>query len=332
MMVICMSEGAPAERSGSDFCAQSLALAFVFAGVGYSLPFRLYAETNYMATIMSPEVANLYMLVAWMGLAHFVFAYRGQAMALRRNRALIGPFLCALLAGGIALGGMRAWLQFKMFSFLMWIYFVPHFVKAELHFGEVLDKHTLAKGWAIYWFPTICFAFLTLVLFCPYEWVQNAWVPLSLAGAIVASGFACGVWKQMQDRALSNYILLAFFVLAEGLVWCTYRKYMDPHFQQGIYVFHIAIASFYHYFRSYDFAARAVTRFQGVDRSYMLTVAAVNFVVVGISYLVSNYFSLVPLALIFDAQYFTFWVGLHQFSSDAFNRLKAVYNPVPKLA
>jgi hypothetical protein len=275
---------------------------------------------------MSPEILNLYMMVSWMGLAHFFYAYKGQGMSLAKNKPLIAPFAIALSLAAPALFGLRSWLGFQLFSFIMWVYFIPHFVKAELHFGNVLDQHAPARGWAIYWFPALCFAYLTFVLFCPLEWVLNPWFAILIGIGVVAVSVPFGVWKQLQDRRISNYILLAVFIVAEGMVWATYRKYMEFHFQQGIYVFHIALASFYHYFRSYDFAGRMM-RDTKRGANFLYGVVAVNLAVIAIAFSVVHLAVLAPLALIFDVAYFTFWVGLHQFSSDAFGYLRTYWKP-----
>lgn len=60
-------------------------MTFIFAGIGYSLPLQLFAENYPLNGPVSPEVLNLNFLVAWMGLAHFVFAYYGQAKTLGRT-------------------------------------------------------------------------------------------------------------------------------------------------------------------------------------------------------------------------------------------------------
>jgi hypothetical protein len=317
--------------SSVDFCSQSLALAFLFAGVAYGLPVKLFPDSHPFASWMSPEILNLYMMVSWMGLAHFIYAYRGQGMTLAKNKSLTAPFAIALSLGALALVGLRGWLGFQLFSFVMWVYFIPHFVKAELHFGNVLDQHGAAKGWAIYWFPALCFTYLTFVLFCPFSWVQNPWFAILVGIAVVAIGLPFGVWKQLQDRRISNYMLLAFFIVAEGMVWATYRKYMDFHFQQGIYVFHIALASFYHYFRSYDFAGRMMRNTKR-GASFLIGVAVVNLAVIAVAFTVVHLAALASLAVIFDVAYFTFWVGLHQFSSDVFGYLRNSFKPAPQQA
>lgn len=317
-----MQETSTKQSSGSvDFCAQSLALAFLFAGISYGLPVRLFPDSHPFASWMSPEILNLYMMVSWMGLAHFIYAYKGQGMSLAKRKELASPFLIALLLGAGALLALRTSLGFQLFSFVMWVYFIPHFVKAELHFGAVMDKHSPSRGWAIYWFPALCFTYLTFVLFCPLSWLQNPWFVILLGIGVVAIGLPFGVWQQLQNRQLSNYILLAFFIVAEGMVWATYRKYMDFHFQQGVYVFHIALASFYHYFRSYDFAGKMMADTKS-GAQFLLRVAAVNIAVIAAGYSVEQ-INLMPLVFVFDAAYFTFWVGLHQFSSDVFAYLRS---------
>lgn len=306
-----------------NYCAQSLALAFIFCACGYAFPGRILPASfgSPFIASMSPEVLNLYTLVCWMGLAHFVYAYHGQGNALRRNTALISPFVLSLVVGSLVLAATRSFLGFALFSLAMWVYFIPHLVKAELHFNRIQEGAEHARGWSIYWFPALCFSYLTLVLFCPMEWLMNGWSATILFLAICFVGSISGVWKQLKNRDLTNYVLIAFFILAEGLVWATYRKYMVFQFQQGVYVFHIAMASFYHYFRCYDFAATA--RGAANYAKYIRNVWIVNLLVIACAWTILQFEWLKPVSLIADVTFFTFWVGLHQFSSDMFNYFKA---------
>ncbi len=68
-------------------------------------------------------------------------------------------------------------------------------------------------------------------------------------------------------------------MLAEGLVWGTYRQYMDPYFQTGVYVFHIALASIYHYLRAYQFALRKKDTPHRLPLT-VIKIVAINFAVI----------------------------------------------------
>ncbi|HEY9686627.1 MAG TPA: hypothetical protein V6C52_06600 [Coleofasciculaceae cyanobacterium] len=114
----------PAPTTARDYATLSLALAFLFAGLGYGLPFFLFRESHPLNGPISPEILNLYSLTAWMGLAHFAFAYQGQFSAFRAGRASRAQQFVLLLTGGlIALILLRKQLSFDHFGFLIWIYF-----------------------------------------------------------------------------------------------------------------------------------------------------------------------------------------------------------------
>src|SRR5579883_3684964 len=155
------------EPNQRDFCAPSLALAFLSTGIAYALPLRLFPNTHQLNGYMSPEILNLYCLVSWFGLSHFIYAYYGQGKAFKREPSKILPFAFGGLAGLMGLLSLRFFLGWQLFSFVMWVYFIPHFVRAEMHFASVLEKQPMPRGWGLYWFPTLAFAFLTWALFCP---------------------------------------------------------------------------------------------------------------------------------------------------------------------
>lgn len=313
----------------SDFTTPSLALMLLLTGFAYSLPVLLFPSNHSLNGSMSSEVLNLYFLVGWMGLAHFIYAYYGQALALKRNPANLAPYLIGVVLGAIVLATMRYFMGFMLFSFLMWIYFLPHFVKAEIHFTTVLEKKTVKESAGVYLFPAIAFSFFTFALFGPVEFVSNPWNLILMAVGCLVLGLFLGLKKQLSDRGVSRYALLAIFLIAEALVWATYRKYMVFQFQEGIYVFHIAMASFYHYMRSYDFARRmGISRGEPVTWKYSASIVCVNLVVVLLGYIVLRTSALAPFDYLFDVSYFTFWVGLHQWASDVFNHLKKRPQPV----
>jgi hypothetical protein len=302
--------------------APALALTFLFAGAGYACPFLLFPQNHPLNGPTSPEVLNLYFLVAWMGLAHFIFAYSGQTKTLLRSKInLPGKFVIGLILGGGLLILLRQWIGLQIFSLLVWIYFIPHFVKAELHFSRTFEPRK-ADGWVLYWFPTLGFAFFSFSVFAPAAWTQNSWLLIGSALACVAAGLAGGVHRQLRQPALATYALLAFFFIGEGLVWGTYSKYMSPQFRQGVYIFHIAVASFYHYFRSYAFAIKKIT--PATLLNYWLKIIAINLAVILSGWLVLQHENWQPFQFVFGIQYFTFWVGLHLLSSDIFSAVKKI--------
>jgi len=345
----------------ADHSASSLAGMLLLIGLAYALPFALYPTTHALNGPTSPEILNLNFMVGWMGLAHFIYAYKGQAKALSRARKNIAPFIALLLVGVAILLTLRHFLGYVLFSFLMWIYFLPHFVRAEILFtnaganantttsanasgnssGDISanayrdtlaisgnasndnEKAEPSPSAGVYIFPALAFAFFTVALFGPVEILSNRWNLILLAEATVGAGFLLNLRRQLKDKYLSKYALLAVALIAEGMVWATYRQYMVFQFQQGVYVFHIAMASFYHYLRAYEYACRmGAAQGQPVSKMFVLRILAVNVGVIVIGYVLTNYFAEAPTKFVFDVSYFTFWVGLHQFASDVFNLLK----------
>ncbi len=295
--------------------APSLALTFLFAGMGYALPILLYREAHPLHGAISSEILNLNFLVAWMGLSHFVFAYHGQAKALKVDRSLSAFFFL----GGLAVSAgllllLKCFISSRIFDFLIWIYFIPHFIKAELHFAKQSSSPT-REGWVLYWFPALAFAFLTLALFGPIEISLNTTVLLCIACACVLAGMLGGIRPQLYTEN-AKYALLAFFFIGEALVWGTYSKYMTEQFRQGVYVFHVAVASFYHYFRAYGFALRKMVSPSQTSVAVGIFVL-VNVAMIGIGFL-SMHQNEPGLARLFDVRSFTFWVGLHLLASDLF--------------
>ncbi|MFN7139681.1 MAG: hypothetical protein ACK4UN_10100 [Limisphaerales bacterium] len=300
--------------------APSLALTFVFAGIGFAFPLLLFPETHPLHGPVSSEILNLNFLVAWMGLAHFVFAYKGQFAAIKRHsRSAALVFFGGLAVSAAVLLILRSLLETRIFDFLVWIYFIPHFIKAELFFARSTDSAAEEK-WVLYWFPALAFAFLTYALFGPRELSFNTALLLGLAFLCVLAGGVGGIQKQLVSGN-AKYALLGFFFIGEALVWGTYSKYMTPQFRQGVYVFHIAVASFYHYFRSYGFALRRQFSQEQVTR-YVNTIVSVNVAILGIG-LFSVYREQPLLQPVFDVTNFTFWVGLHLVASDLFGFLRS---------
>lgn len=73
------------EKIQKDYSAPWLGLTFLLTAIGYSLPFLLYPLAHHLNGSMSAEILNMYFLVGWMGLAHFGYAYFGQARAIARE-------------------------------------------------------------------------------------------------------------------------------------------------------------------------------------------------------------------------------------------------------
>ena len=296
------------ESNKVDDGALPAALTFLFAGIGYGLPVLLFPETHSWNGPISPEILNLYTLTAWMGLAHFGYAYHGHGLVLLKQPAgKLLQYVCALLVGGGLLLLLRSLISVQLFSLLAWIYFIPHFIKAELHFADSTGGKIPRL---VFWFPTLAFTYFTWTLFFPSE----PWNRLGLAMVMTLLFCAMGGLRVLQDARYSPALILGFFFLGEGLVWGMYRKYMDPHFQMGLYIFHVSIASFYHYFRSYGFAMRRQT-----SQSYLGGVLLINILFAALGWGALRVSGLPYLTEVLDVSIFTFWVALHLVMSDYFS-------------
>ena len=294
----------------------------MFSGIGYAFPIWLFAENYPLNGPVSPEILNLNFLVVWMGLAHFVFAYSGQVKTLRRSGGSASLlFGASLLIGGIILTVLRSRSGLRIFDSIIWVYFIPHFIKAELHFIKNCQPEIRPNAWVLYWFPALGFAFFTFALFGPLSISFHTRILIMVACLCILAALIGHVLQQLSEPVYAPFALLGFFFIGEGLVWGTYSKFMTPQFRQGLYVFHIAMASFYHYFRSYGFALRNMKP-NGIT-GYLLKMVAINLVLIALGVWVAWHPAWRYAHYLFGLPYFTFWVGLHLISSDIFSGLRA---------
>jgi hypothetical protein len=320
----------PPRRLESDFPgAPALAFTFITVGAAYAFPFLLFSEKHPLNGPISPEILNLNLLVAWMGLAHFVFAYSGQAKSLLAPRVV--PKLPLLFCGSLVFAGVLLALFHKLvgavlFDAVIWVYFIPHFIKAELHFARASQPETATRGEVVYWFPALGFAYFTAALFAPLTVSFHTEILLAGAAICIVAGLMGGILRQLSQPAHSTYVVLGFFFVGEGLVWGAYSKYMTPQFRHGLYVFHIAVASFYHYFRAYAFALRRLPAAR--VRSYLHLTVLINFVLILVGCWIAWHPDWRWAQPLFGLSFFTFWVGLHLISSDIFTALKKFRQPV----
>jgi hypothetical protein len=306
----------------------ALALTFLLLGLGFSLPFSLVKSvpSGIWSGAISPEVLNLYALTAFAGWAHFLYAGRGQWGALARLKWQWRAGYCALVAVALAiLVGLRALLGVGLFSALVWIWFIAHFVRAEVVFaGDLLPRSTGAWRTSL---PTVVsFAWLSAVLFDVGHIQEHRW--LLFMGTLVLAGVVLtfGGWRQLFHGG-QKLALIALFFLGESLVWGTYGAYMTPAFRTGVYVFHVAGASFFHYMGSYAYG-RERTR----DRLLAIgPILLVNVCVIALGWAVSATWP-VPaiqsvqwvLTPILGIGWFTLWVGLHLAASEIFPGWKRI--------
>jgi hypothetical protein len=165
------SELAPTSTLAS-LPALSLELTLLLMGVGFAIPFPLNGSQHPWVLEFAPAVRNLYGLTAWMGMAHFVYAYRGQGLALLRPGARPLAFWGVLLLAGIAQFLLRASLGISGFSALAWLYFMQHFVKAEAHLNSLPSRQMSRAYQAL----LLAFAWLTVVLYNAGNVQQHQWL------------------------------------------------------------------------------------------------------------------------------------------------------------
>lgn len=309
--------------------AMSLALTFLAIGLTFALPVHLVPESARLAVSdeYSVEVANVYACVAWAGWAHFLFAFRGQGRALLRLRDGVEirrllAFAAALAVTVAVLFLLRKTWGIVLFSGLVWVYFIDHFIKSEQIFeGRAVPKEPIWRRWLQAYQPLMAFGWLSCVLLNianvnAYPWLN--WTVSLLLGGII---LAFGGWQKL-SLGTSRQTLIALFFVAESLVWGAFSRYSGPMFLTGVYVFHIAAGSYLHYFGSY-FAAHTHSR--GKDRALgLLSVVAVNLGVILVGVAVSFLPWLGVLEPVLGIQWFTVWVATHLIASDLFPLFKGL--------
>jgi hypothetical protein len=282
----------------------TLGLTFLLIGAGYANPWPLV--TGFPAGIwegeFAPEVLNLYALVVFLGWAHFFYAWQGQWKATGKltlgRRTLYWAVILMLLALLVA---VRSWLGVAIFSLLAWVYNIAHFIKAEAFFAGSRERSS-------FYSPVIAFAWFTVVLFQVGPLGRPA---IAISGSLLLAGvlLISGDWKLLAAGP-TRLPVLTYFLLGEAFVWTAYGRYMSPAFRVGIYVFHIAGASFFHYLSSYFYAA-------GRNRlTQTTTIVAINAVFVCAGYMVGHVGAMSWASVWLGPEWFTLWVALHLAGSD----------------
>ncbi len=294
-----------------------LGLTFLLIGLTFALPFQLVPEAH--SGEFSPEVANVYACVAWAGWAHFLFAFRGQGSALarirdgHRNGRLLAYGACLLLTISVLVG--LQWVSgVAAFGAVVWVYFIDHFIKAEQSFeGKRGSPASTLVRWLSSYQPLLTFGWLSVVLMNVGDINSSSWALWGTSLALGAVVLVFGGWKSLATGNVRNPLLSLFFV-AEAMVWGTYSRYAGPQFLTGVYVFHIAAGSYFHYLGSYFFA-----RSRSKDGLLTpLAILAVNLVIVACGYAVAHQSSLRWLTPVLGIQWFTLWVAVHLVASDLF--------------
>lgn len=287
----------------------ALGITFLLLGAGFANPFPLvtrFPRGVWEGTI-SREALNLYALTAFLGWAHFAYAWQGQwkASTRMRPRGKAGYWIAVAFLLG-ALLGLRSFLGIGAFSLVVWVYNIGHFIKAETVFSG-RGRNTL------FYMPIVAFAWFTLALFRVGP-LNNELVVFCATIVLAAIAFLLGGGR---DLAEGKFLmpLLTFFLLGETLLWAGYSPYMSSSFRVGVYIFHIAAASFFHYLSSYFFAQRGAKTPASLRPGILLLVNA-GFLALGCA---SERFSaLAPLRFVISPEWFTLWVALHLAASDLF--------------
>lgn len=287
----------------------ALGLMFLLLGVGYSTPLRLVPlpPRHIWEGSLATETLNLYALTAFAGWAHFAYAWRGQYLASRRypNSSRMGYWVAVFILL-LLLIALRAWLGVAVFSLLAWVYNISHFVKAEVFFSGFRETRTS------YYSPVAAFAWFTLCLFDVGP-LGNPSIVFAGSAAIAIVILVFGGWQLLATGEVL-LPLLTLFLLAETMVWSSYGRYMSESFRVGIYIFHIAAASFYHYLTAYFYAE---SRGKETDKSLRSsTIIMVNLAMILIGTATAWLRAMRWLQPLFGVEWFTLWVALHLAASD----------------
>ncbi|MBS1821347.1 MAG: hypothetical protein JST61_05150 [Acidobacteria bacterium] len=288
----------------------ALGLTFILLGVGFAFPLRLAPQSprNIWEGSISPEALNLYALTSFAGWSHFAYAWRGQWLASRRfSTGSRAGYWFAIFGLLIMLLALRAWSGVAIFSLLAWVYNISHFVKAEIFFSGTKETRTA------FYSPVVAFAWFTLCLFQvgPLKNISLIFVgSVFIAGAVLV----VGGWRLLANGDVL-LPLLTLFLLGETLVWAAYSPYMSEAFRVGVYIIHIAAASFYHYLSAYFYAESSIGR--GKDHALKpLSILTINVATIGIGLVVAWLPQLKWLRPLAGLEWFTLWVALHLAASD----------------
>jgi len=132
-----------------------------------------------------------------------------------------------------------------------------------------------------------------------------------------------GGWRRLAEGS-SFLPALALFFDGEAFVWGTYGPYMHPMFRIGVYVFHVAGASFFHYLGSYAYGHARSKR----DRWLRpVQVAALNLAIIAICCAAVWLPRLHALTPVLGLEWFTLWVAAHLAASDLLPVWKKLARP-----
>jgi hypothetical protein len=282
----------------------ALGLTFLLIGFGYANPWPLVTRppAGMWDGDLAPEILNLYALVVFLGWAHFFYAWQGQWKATGkltsgRRATYWGLVLIALALLVFA----RRWMGVAVFSLIVWVYNIAHFIKAEVFFAGKQERSS-------FYSPVVAFAWFTLVLF-QVSILERPAVAIGGSVLLAIILLIAGDWSALADGE-ARLPVLTLFLLGETLVWTTYGRYMSSAFRVGIYVFHVAGASFFHYLSSYFYAC-------GRNRlTHPMVIVGVNAVFLGAGYTVAHGNAAGWASVWLGPEWFTLWVAIHLVGSD----------------
>lgn len=296
--------------------AACLAVTFLLLGMSYGFPFPLWPDAAGAMQVKSPATLNMYVLTAWMGLAHFVYACHGQVRALWRKRGLpqLVPFVLLLIVVWASMWGVRAAIGVTIWDALVWIYFVYHFIKAELFINDAMPgvRSSPRRDYII---PVVAFSLLSVVLIWRELWLERTELLFVISSSVAAISLMAGGWRGLFDPSRAPYVVLGMFLFGEALVWGNYARYMTATFADGVYGFHVAAASFFHYARAYAIPLARHTPGWFLSLS---GIVVINLTIIATGWITGLRIPSEVPNLIWDPRYFTVWVAWHLVASDLF--------------
>lgn len=304
-----------------------LALTFLTIGLTFALPFDVVPQGsgNVMAGDISAQATNVYAFAAWAGWAHFLYSFRGQGNALSRindsaRNGRLWLYGLILVLTFLILWGARWALGTQIFGGIVWVYFIDHFIKAEQSFeGRAkVEAHKWGRVLGSYQ-PLLSFAWLSCVLLNVGKIDSNPWAIWGVSLVLGAGVLVLGGWRKLAAGEVRSSLLALVFI-AEALVWGSVSRYGGTAFLAGVYVFHIAAGSYFHYLGSYFFAN---SRSKGRDK--FLTPASillVNALVIALGSFAARAGILRFLEPVLGIQWFTLWVAVHLVLSDMFPAIR----------
>lgn len=301
----------PNALSSTDI-RRNLSFALLLIGVAFAFPLAL-AGVNHEKAYYAFDTLNLYSLTAYLGYAHFIFAFEGQFKALKTNTNKVKLGITIIFIYGLNFV-LFYYIGYTIFSFLAWIFFIPHFLKAEKIFAQTKSNQQLSIT-----FTWLSFAIFTYALF---GYSYHPKYHTVLVFILILTFLPFFIFKKVfrsQNTYFDNYVILGFFFLGEALVWASYNPYMTGYFRYGVYTFHIAAASFFHYFQSYGFAIQNSDTSKKLIRKFVTANIVITIILIGLTYTnLVNRFN--------PVLFFTVNVATHLASSEVFKIIKKASN------